>query len=308
MTDRLYYIANGNLTQEQYFGKGVKALQKIAVVNDISGFGRCSLTAALPVLSALGTECCPLPTAILSNQTGYDSFYCDDFTDRLDAYIAGWRRLGARFDGILTGYLASPLQADKILGFIEEFKTGQTLYVCDPVMADDGRVYDTYDDALCRKVAELAKQAEVITPNLTELCLLAGDSYTELIAHSGEPDYEKYIVRIAETLLSRRTHTVVITGVCVGDSVRNLLVQKDGVSVISSRRFGGSYSGTGDLFSAVLTGEMVRGKSAVSAVRKAVRFLEVSIEESFRAGTDRNDGVNFQNHLEMLFDEVQFKK
>lgn len=287
------------------FGKGVEALKKIAVVNDISGFGRCSMTAALPVLSVLGTECCPLPTAILSNQTGYDSYYCDDFTDRIDAYIGGWRDLGVRFDGILTGYLASAKQADRILDFLEEFKTENTLYVCDPVMADDGRIYDTYDDALCRKVAKLAAKAEVITPNLSELCLLTDTAYTELIAHSDDPDFEERIAKTAKALLTERTHTVVVTGACVDDTVRNVVVTKDGVSVITSHRYGGSFSGTGDLFSAVLTGELVRGKNAESAVRKAARFLETSIKDSFYEGTNRNDGVNFQKYLEMLLDEPQ---
>ncbi len=149
-------------------------MRKIAVVNDISGMGRCSLTAAIPVLSVLGLECCPLPTAVLSNQTGYDSFFCADFTEQMEAYIAEWRKRRINFDGILTGYLASARQADTILSFLEEFKTENTLYVCDPVMADDGRVYDTYDDALCGKIKMLAGKADVITPNLTELCILTG--------------------------------------------------------------------------------------------------------------------------------------
>ncbi len=277
-------------------------MKKIAVVNDISGFGRCSMTAAMPVLSVLGTECCPLPTAVLSNQTGYDSFYCDDFTNRIDAYVAEWRKLGVQFDGILTGFLASAEQADKILAFLEEFKTENTLYVCDPVMADDGRVYDTYDDALCERIAMLAKRADVITPNLTELCILAGASFAELTKQSASDDYVCAIAETARTLLKGSLHTVIVTGVCTGDNIQNILVTKDEASVVTAKRFGGSYSGTGDLFSAVLMGELVRGKSAKTAVEKAVRFLSASIEESFKEGTDRNDGVNFQNHLEMLLD------
>lgn len=275
-------------------------MKKIAVVNDISGFGRCSMTAALPVLSVLRTECCPLPTAILSNQTGYDSFYCNDFTEHLDPYLTEWHKLGARFDGILTGYLASARQADKILAFLDEFQTENTLYVCDPVMADDGRVYDTYDGALCEKIALLSKRANVLTPNLSELCLLTNTDFSALQAKSADVQYTNTIAEIAETLLSETLQTVVVTGVLIGDEIGNIVVVKDGVSVVKSKRYGGSYSGTGDLFSAVLTGMLVNGETAQYAVEKAVRFLEMSIADTYACGTDRNDGVNFQNHLEML--------
>lgn len=278
-------------------------MQKIAVVNDMSGLGRCSLTAAMPVLSVLGTECCPLPTAILSNQTGYDGFFCADLTDKMEAYIAEWRKRGVHFDGILTGYLASAEQADRILTFLNEFKTETTLYVCDPVMADDGRVYDTYDDALCGKIAMLAARADVITPNLTELCILAGASYEMLTAESGTAAYMQKIADTASALLCGSVQTIVVTGVRVQEEICNLIVTENGYSTVRSRRFGGSYSGTGDLFSAVLTGELVRGNSVEFAVEKAVRFLEASIAETYARGTDRNDGVNFQNYLEMLLDE-----
>lgn len=278
-------------------------MQKIAVINDMSGLGRCSLTAAMPVLSVLGTECCPLPTAILSNQTGYDSFFCADFTDKMDAYIAEWRKLSVCFDGILTGYLASAAQADRILAFLDEFKTENTLYVCDPVMADDGRVYDTYDDALCGKIAMLAKRADVITPNLTELCLLTGQSFAALTAACASSDYMQRIADAASSLLRGSVHTVIVTGVQMEACICNLIVTESGFETVSGKRFGGSYSGTGDLFSAVLTGELVHGKTAVQAVEKAVRFLEASIAETHALGTNRNDGVNFQNHLEMLLDE-----
>lgn len=275
-------------------------MQKIAVINDMSGLGRCSLTAAIPVLSVLGLECCPLPTAVLSNQTGYDSFFCADFTDRMDAYIAEWRKLGVQFDGVLTGYLASAAQADKILAFLNEFKTAKTLYVCDPVMADDGRIYDTYDEVLCGKIAMLAKQADVITPNLTELCILAGVSYETLTAESGSADYIQKIAETASTLLCGSVRTAVVTGIRIQDEICNLIVSQDGFSSVRSKRFGGSYSGTGDLFASVLTGELVRGGTAQNAVEKAVRFLEASIAETHALGTNRNDGVNFQNHLELL--------
>lgn len=275
-------------------------MQKIAVINDMSGLGRCSLTAAIPVLSVLGVECCPLPTAILSNQTGYNSFFCDDFTDRIDPYVAEWRKRGVQFDGILSGYLASARQADKILAFLNEFQTENTLYVCDPVMADDGQIYDTYNRALCRKISTLAKCANVLTPNLTELCILTDTDFAFVQAQSDSAEYLNQIARLAASLLSETLRTVVVTGVCTGEEICNISVTKDGFFAVKSNRFGGSYSGTGDLFSAVLAGKLLKGDSTRHAVETAARFLEVSIQESFLEDTDRNDGVDFQNHLEML--------
>lgn len=280
-------------------------MKRIAVINDISGFGRCSMTAALPVISALGAEACPLPTAILSNQTGYDSFFYDDFTDRLPAYIAEWKKLSVHFDGILTGFLMSEAQVELILKFLKEFKTPNTLYICDPVMADDGRIYSTYSHALCQKMKELVSMADIITPNLTELCILSGTEYDALVAHSADADYVLRIEAIAKSLLNETLQTVIVTGVCRESTICNIAVTAKGATVTESKRFGDSYSGTGDLFSAVLAGMLVEGYSAQEAVQTAAKFLAAAIEDSFLEGNDRNDGVNFQKYLYMLTERTE---
>lgn len=263
------------------------------------------MTAALPVISALGVEACPLPTAILSNQTGYPSFYCDDFTDRLTPYIAEWQKRQVHFDGILTGFLVSAQQAERMIEFIEDFKTEDTLYICDPVMADDGRLYGTYTGELCEKMTELSKLADIITPNLTELCLLTGANYREIHEKQGQADYLPTIEQLAKSLLNERRKTVVVTGILNGDSIVNIVVTADSTAEETSKRFGGSYSGTGDLFSAVLAGSLVRGDSADAAVKRAVRFLECTIKDSFLEGNDRNDGVNFQKYMAMLTEKTE---
>lgn len=160
MTHRVYYILKSGVGQvlntDSYFGKKssrkngrvLKTMKKIAVINDLSGFGKCSLTAAIPVISALGLECCPMPTAVLSNQTGFESFYCDDFTDKMDFFTSEWKKLGVRFDGILTGFIASHRQAEKIFRFLDEFQNDDTVFFCDPVMADDGK-FTIYTTRLC---------------------------------------------------------------------------------------------------------------------------------------------------------------
>ena len=274
-------------------------MKRIAVINDLSGFGRCSLTAALPVISALGIEACPLPTAILSNQTGYPSFFCTDYTENLYSYINEWKKLGVKFDGILTGYLTSAKQAEIIYDFVEEFADVNTLIFVDPVMADDGVLYDTYDSNLCKKVKKLTKRANIITPNLTELCILCDADYEKV---TRENSIQK-TSEIAASLLTDTLKTVIVTGVKIGGEIHNIIVDKNGEAVVKSRLIGGSYSGTGDLFSSVVCAEAVKGKSILHAVNLATVFLQKSIEDSYKENTDRNYGVNFQQHLEMLIYE-----
>lgn len=278
-------------------------MKRIAVVNDLSGLGRCSLSAAIPIISALGIECCPLPTAVLSNQTGFNSFFCDDYTQKMDNYINEWEKLNLSFDAMLTGYLTSALQADKILAFIDKFKTDKTLLVVDPVMADDGRLYGTYNKSLCRKVAELVNKANIITPNLTELCILCHQSFTAVTSHSNEDGYTDMIAGMARTLISPTLKTVIVTGVKNRNCICNIAVGKDNITVAKSEIFGGSYSGTGDIFASIICAELVRGSSIMYSVELATRFLEKSIKDSYREDTDRNFGVNFQKYLGMLINE-----
>ena len=274
--------------------QGVKNLKKIAVINDLSGFGKCSLTVSLPILSALGVECNPIPTAILSNQTGFDEFYSVDFTQHLSPYIDVWKRQNVKFDAILTGYLASEKQVDIIIDFIENFKDENTLLFVDPVMADDGVLYDTYDEKLCEKVKMLSKKANIITPNLTELCILCGADYNEVIKNP------ENIGDLASSLLSETTKTVIVTGIKSNTEISNLIVEKSGSSIVFSEVLGGSYSGTGDIFSSVVCGGITKGMSVFDAVTLATDFIYCSIINTPTTLAYEPGGVNFQKHLEML--------
>lgn len=269
-------------------------MKKIAVINDLSGFGRCSLSAALPVISALGIEACPLPTAILSNQTGYADFYSVDFTENMAPYIDVWKKQNVHFDAILTGYLASAKQVDIILDFIENFKDKDTLVFVDPVMADDGVLYDTYDEKLCEKVKMLTEKADIITPNLTELCILCGADYNEVIKHP------ECISELASTLLSETTKTVIVTGIKSDAEISNLIVEKSGSSIVFSELLGGSYSGTGDIFSSIVCGGITKGMSVFDAVTLATDFIYCSIINTPTTLDYEPNGVNFQKNLEML--------
>ena len=286
-------------------------MKKIAVIHDLSGMGKCSLTAAIPVISAMGVQACPLPTAILSNQTGYGSYFWDDYTDRMEQIMDEWKKMGFRPDGVYTGFLGDAGQVDVILKFVDMFCTELTHILIDPVMGDQGRVYKTYSKELCEKMRTLVRHATVITPNITEaLLLLYGEQgmkeRMELFSSMKE---EQLLGEIEE--LGRRLayhfglESIVITGVdilCSDSSVKmgNLVVEKNEAAWYFSVKEGGSYSGTGDLFASVLSAGMVKGISMKECVQKAIAFLSGAIHDAVLEGTDRNDGVCFEKYLKML--------
>ncbi len=273
-------------------------MKKIAVVNDLSGLGKCSLTVALPIISALGIECCPVPTAVLSNQTGYDDFYCVDFTSELPSYIDIWEKQNVKFDSLLTGYLASEEQVDIILDFIDKFGENTLVFV-DPIMADDGKIYDTYNESLCRKVKLLTKKANIIIPNLTELCILCDENYSEI---NSNLTVEK-VSSLASSLLSDTLKTVIVTGVKMNGEIVNVIVEKDAVETVTETHLKGSFSGTGDIFASVVCGEITNGKSVKDAVLLATKFIVKSIESTETDKDYEPAGVNFQTQLGMLIKE-----
>ena len=148
-------------------------MKKAAVFNDLSGFGKCSLTAAIPVLSAQGVQCCPMASAVLTNQTGYEYHKCTDLTAMIKDYIDNWQKNNAHFDGIYSGFMTGSKQIELFMDFLDVFYEENTMLLVDPVMGDDGRTYGIYSAALLDGMKALSRKADVITPNLTEACLLA---------------------------------------------------------------------------------------------------------------------------------------
>ncbi len=274
-------------------------MKKIAVINDISGFGKCSLTVALPIISALGIECCPVPTAVLSNQTGYHDFYSVDFTDHLPSYIDVWKKQNVSFDAILVGYLASEKQVEIIIDFIKNFKKENTIVVVDPIMADDGVMYHTYNNELCNEVKKLTQKAHIITPNLTELCILCDEDYDKV---NKEKNLKK-IGNMASSLLSETTETVIVTGIKNGNEVYNIIADKNGTNTVKSILLHGAFSGTGDIFSSIICGKIVNGSPVYDAVLTATDFITKSIKATPASNSYEPDGVNFQNNLSLLIKE-----
>ena len=280
--------------------------KKAVLINDLSGLGKCSLTAAIPVLSVMGIQACPMPTAVLTSQTGFKSFYCNDCTDKLDYYTEEWKKLGFQPDGIYTGFLSSEKQVDKILNFINSFETENTLVLVDPVMGDGGRTYSLFTDTLACKMKKLVTAADVITPNLTECCILCDIDYCEFVKNAESPDFIDRIAELGKALLKRYgVKIVIITGIEHKDSdgtikVLNLVASDEEVFCVSCKKIGDSYSGTGDLFASVIFSGLLRGDSLRDTVNLAVKFIETSLHDTVNLGIDRNEGIEFEKNLNLL--------
>lgn len=274
-------------------------MQKIAVVSDLSGLGRCSLTAAIPIISAAGLECCPVTTAVLTNQTGYDSYYCSDLTDTIDKYAEEWGKLHFVPDVILTGYMASADQIDSVISLVENFKSKGSKIIVDPVMADAGVIYKDYNDEMCAKMKVLCSEAEVITPNLTELCILSGREFAEISSGTKDEVIEK-TVELAKTLLTDHLKLVVVTGIFVDNFVYTVSVSREKVFVVKNRKYEGSFSGTGDMFSALFSSLYIKGFSPKYCVKKTVKFIQHSVDKTTDHDYCTCDGTDFQLDLKSL--------
>ena len=269
--------------------------KKIAVINDISGFGRCSITVALPIISVMKIQCCPLPTSILSNHTGFDSFFFDDYTDRMEPYMEEWRKLDLRFQGICTGFLGSKEQIRHVLRFFDEFGTPENLIIVDPVMGDYGKTYATYTPELCREMRRLAARADILTPNLTEACILTDTPYHEGSWQRAE------LIRLEDALAEMGPKKIVITGIPLGEYIGNLCCE-DGAApkLLRTRRVGQPCNGTGDIFSAIIAADAVNGVPFETSVRKASRFIRRCIIRSQEMDLPLTDGVCFEELLYSL--------
>jgi len=270
--------------------------KKIAVINDISSFGRCSVAVALPIISYLKIQCCPLPTSLFSNHTGFQSFYYEDFTRHMEPYIEEWKKLDLKFDGISTGFLGSKEQISIVLRFFKEFRTESNIIIVDPVMGDYGKTYPTYTPEMCEEMRKLLAYADILTPNLTEACILAG------IPYPGEEHWPiKLVDQLARTLSDMGPKKVVITGISQGDFIANYCYEQNvGAQIRRCHRVGMQRSGTGDIFSAIISSDAVNGVPFQKSVRKASTFIKKCIEKSIELDIPLTDGVCFEEVLRSL--------
>ena len=265
--------------------------KKIAVINDFCGFGRCSIAASLPIISAMKIQCCPLPTSIFSNHTGFDSFYYTDYTDHMDAYIDEWVKLGLHFQGILTGFLGSPQQISIVKRFLELFKKDNNITVIDPVMGDYGKLYPTYSPILAEQMSALVPYADILTPNLTEACILTGTEY--------QPDMnEEELTKLCEKLSNMGPDKIVISGLERGDDLENFIYETGKQpQIIREHKVGPCRSGTGDVFSSIIAASAVSGVDFAESVRRASSFIAKVLRRTVELDLPKTDGICFEEFL-----------
>lgn len=268
--------------------------KKIAVINDFSGFGRCSIAVALPILSVMKVQCCPLPTSIFSNHTGFPSYFFEDYTSRMVPYMQEWKKLDLHFNGICSGFLGSKEQIEIVKKFFKEFKTEETQIIVDPVMGDYGKPYPTYTEEMCGEMKKLVEFADILTPNVTEACVLTDTPYKE------KWKIEE-IQEMAEKIHKMGSKKIAITGIVQGGFIANFCYEEGQQSkVLRTHKEGTQRSGTGDIFASIIAADAVNGVPFYKSVKKASDFIKKCIIRSQELDIPLTDGVCFEEVLGKL--------
>ena len=284
-------------------------LKRIVAVNDLSGLGKCSLTVALPVISATGVECSCIPTALLSTHTGeFENFIRADLSEYMLPIADHWQSIDLKVNGIYSGYLASPEQGEMLESIFDRLAGSDTLLIVDPVMADCGAYYHSFDDEMCRTFIKLCRRAHIITPNITEAALLTGSSY------KAPPHCAEYIDEILDRLLELGPDIAALTGVQTSSDKVGVAAKSRSENTVhfSARPLRpGIFYGTGDLFASSFSALMVRGASLSDALETATTLVSTSIDRSVRRNIPRRFGVDFEGALgsyirnvELLFSQA----
>ena len=271
-------------------------MKRVLTVQDISCLGKCSLTIALPVISALGSEAVILPTALLSTHTMFKNFTCKDLSDQIEPVCRHWQSENVHFDAIYTGYLGTAEQIDQMKTLFATFRAEDTTIIVDPVMADNGRLYPAFDMAYAKKNAELCAHADIIVPNITEACFMTGTEYRETYD-------EAYIKELLSALNDLGARISVLTGVSLSEGKTGVMGydrDKDAYYVYQNDRVDATYHGTGDLFSSTCVGEMMRGKSWQDAMRIAADYTAHTIRVTLDNPEKPWYGVDFEKTLPEL--------
>ena len=272
-------------------------MKRIVTIQDISCIGKCSLTVALPIISACGLETAVIPTAMLSTHTAFDGFTFRDLTDEILPIAAHWKAQGMAVDAIYTGYLGSFQQLEIVSQFFDQFKTPENLILVDPVMADNGALYAGFTPEFVQEMAKLCGKADIIVPNLTEACYLLN------IPYPGEDYTRADIQHILTELGKLGCKQVVLTGVSLEPGRLGVMAydtEKQTFFEYYNEKMPSSFHGTGDVFASVVVGAMMRGCPLEDALRLAVDFTLESIRKTVADPEHRWYGVNFEEAIPLL--------
>ena len=276
-------------------------MKRIMTVQDISCVGKCSLTVALPIISAAGVEAGVLPTAVLSTHTGFSKFTFKDLTDEITPIQSTFEELGISFDAVYTGYLGSFLQIELVESFIDSFKPDGAFVLIDPVMADNGKLYPGFTPEFAQRMAKLCRKADLVLPNLTEASFMLGIPYT--------PDYdEPYVKEVLKKLTDLGSTKAALTGISF-DEKRIGVYSYDSVSdtyyYYANEKLERSYHGTGDIFASATLGALMRDKTLEQALSIAVDFTLECMKKTQEDPDRRFYGVNFESALGYYIDRIE---
>ncbi|MEG0508210.1 MAG: pyridoxamine kinase [Eubacterium sp.] len=270
-------------------------LNRVAAIHDISGFGKCSMTVVLPILSAAGIETCCMPTAVLSTHTGgFTGFTYRDLTADLPDFTKHWQSLNLKFSAVYTGFLGSAEQVNYVSDFIDTFKTPDTLIYIDPVMADDGELYSVFDQKMVEKMRELCIKADILLPNITEAAFLLGEDYQE------GPYTREYVEKMVKRLATLGPQKIVLTGVYFDQKnlgAASYDAESECLDFSFSEKIMGHFHGTGDVFGSFCLAAILNGLNLKDATQFAVDLTQMCILRTVARETELREGVDFEGVL-----------
>ncbi|MDO4280660.1 MAG: pyridoxamine kinase [Peptococcaceae bacterium] len=278
-------------------------MKRVLSIQDISCFGKCSTTVALPIISAMGVETTILPTAVLSTHTMFPGFTVKDLTDELPKILDHWKTQDIHFDAIYTGYLGTVEQMDIVRRIFADFKDEDTIAFVDPVMADHGKLYPAFDEAYAKENAKFCGAADIIVPNLTEACFMTDTEYREDID-------EAYVKDLLQKLAALGAKIVVLTGIGLApgkNGIYGLDTTTGEYFTYQNDNVDATYHGTGDVFSSVSVGGLVRGLSLTDAFALAADYTVDTIRETMKNPDKPWYGVDFETTIPSLVQGLQAK-
>ena len=273
--------------------------KKIALINDVTGFGRCSIAVMAPIVSAMKIQAVTIPTAVLSAHTQFPEYYFDDYTSKMRDYIQTYKDLNLSFDAIASGFLGSEEQVDIVIDFFKTFKKNGSFTLVDPVMGDYGKLYETYTPTLCEKMKALVHYADILTPNLTELCTLTDVEYRT----EGFTDAE--LGEMCRKLTEQGPEHIVVTGIPYNSKqIMNYVYSKgEEPRIVMLDRIGGDRSGTGDVISSIIAGMYMNGHDFYESVKKAAEFVTKCIRYCEDNNVPTHWGLCFEMYLRDLMED-----
>jgi len=270
-------------------------IPRVAAIHDLSGIGRCSLAVIIPVLSAMGIQVCPMPTSVLSTHTGgFDNYTFNDLTEDMKGFIRHWKELGEEFDCFYSGFVGSSVQMDLMVQFLHDFSMQDKLIVIDPVFADNGELYSTYTEDIIHSMRKFIAHAHIITPNITEACYLAGEDFSR--KNMTIDDIKKIILKLSKL----GPQTIVVTGITLEENKQSVIAydkKDDRFFKTSSDYVPVSYPGTGDIFTSVMVGSLLKGDPLAVAVDRATQFVSKCIRMTYAYNATPREGVLLEKLL-----------